>query len=88
MMDAAALGAYVRQHFGRSAFRLETLQQYEVASDGSDFGRYLAGEPGPSVERKRPWLERLRAERAKGLVRSRVRLVTHPVTDYTRYECE
>jgi hypothetical protein len=64
------------------------LQQYEVASDGSDFARYLAGEPGPTPERKQPWLERLRSERERGLQRSRVRLVTHPVTDYTRYECE
>jgi hypothetical protein len=87
-MDAAALRAYIREHFRRTAFRLETLQQYEVASDGSDFARYLAGEPTPTAERKQPWLERLRSERERGLQRSRVRLVTHPVTDYTRFECE
>src|ERR687893_1155442 len=87
-MDAAALRAHIREHFGRTAFRLETLQQYEVASDGSDFARYLAGEAEPTPERKQPWLDRLRSERERGLHRSRVRLVTHPVTDYTRYECE
>jgi hypothetical protein len=87
-MDAATLRAFIREHFTRTAFRLETLQQYEVASDGSDFARYLAGEPEPTTERKQPWLERLRSERERGLRRSRVRLVTHPVTDYTRFECE
>jgi hypothetical protein len=87
-MDAAALRDHIREHFTRTAFRLETLQQYEVASDGSDFARYLAGEAEPTPERKQPWLDRLRSERARGLRRSRVRLVTHPVTDYTRYECE
>jgi hypothetical protein len=87
-MDAATLRAHIREHFSRTAFRLETLQQYEVASDGSDFARYLAGEPEPTAERKQPWLDRLRSERERGLQRSRVRLVTHPVTDYTRFECE
>jgi hypothetical protein len=87
-MDATELRDFIREHFTRTAFRLETLQQYEVASDGNDFGRYLAGEAAPTPERKRPWLDRLRNERDRGLHRSRVRIVTHPITDYTRYECE
>jgi uncharacterized protein DUF6879 len=88
VMDAGALAVHIREHFNRTAFRLETRQQYEVASDGSDFARYLAGEPGPTPERKQPWLDRLRSERERGLHRSRVRIVTHPVTEYTRFECE
>lgn len=88
MMDAAQLNAWMDRHFTRSAFRLETLQTYEVASDGSDYRRYLDGEPTWTPERKQPWLDHLAAERARGLRRSRVRVVTHPVTDYTRYECE
>lgn len=88
MMDAAQLNAWMDRHFTRSAFRLETLQTYEVASDGSDFKRYLDGEPSWTPERKQPWLDHLAAERAQGLQRSRVRVVTHPVSDYTRYECE
>jgi len=62
-MNVAELGANIRQHFTQRAFRLETLQQYEVASDGSDFARYLAGEAEPTQARKQPWLDRLRAER-------------------------
>lgn len=88
MMDAAQLNAWMDRHFTRSAFRLETLQTYEVASDGSDYKRYLDGEPHWTPERKQPWLDHLAAERAQGLRRSRVRVVTHPITPYTRYECE
>lgn len=88
MMNGRELGAFMREHFTRSAFRLETLQTYEVASDGSDFARYLAGEPSPSPERKEPFLARLREESARGLYRHRVRVVTYPVSDYTKFEAE
>lgn len=87
-MNAAELRDFIRANFSRTAFRLEVLQQYEVASDGNDFGRYLAGAEMPTPERKQPWLDRLRSDHANGLRRRRVRLVTRPVTDYTRYECE
>jgi hypothetical protein len=36
----------------RMLFRLETLDVYEVASDGSDYRRYLDGEPEPEWERR------------------------------------
>ena len=88
MMTTSELDAFMTRHFTRSAFRLETLQTYEVASDGSDYQRYLDGEPTWTPERKNPWLEHLRREHVHGLYRHRVRIVTHPVTDYTRYECE
>lgn len=88
MMDLPQLSAWMDRHATRSAFRLETLQAYEVASDGSDFRRYLDGEPTWTPDRKQPWLKQLTAERACGFYRHRVRVVTHPVTDYTRYECE
>jgi hypothetical protein len=88
MMTPEQLNAWMVKHFTRSAFRLETLQTYEVATDGSDFRRYLDGEPTWTPKRKQPWLDHLAAERARGLHRHRVRIVTHPVTPYTRYECE
>lgn len=98
MMDVAQLGAHLRQHFtdhpqprGRRMFRLETLDAYEVASDGSDFARYLAGEAAPTPERKAPWEDRLRREFARGLQRSRVHVVeTRPgelLPPYLEYEC-
>lgn len=77
------LREYIRTHFTSSAFRLETLQQYDPTVAG--FKRYLDGEASPDKQR---WLDRLRADRDAGLRRYRVRIVTPPVTDYTRYECE
>lgn len=87
-MDVAALNSWMERHFTRSAFRLETMQTYEVAADGTDYRRYLDGEPTWTPERKQPWLDTLAAEAKRGLRRSRVRIVTRPVSDYTRYECE
>ncbi len=74
----------------RSLFRLETLDRYEVASDGSDFRRYLDGEPEPTPERKQAWLDYLSAERATGRTRCHLRLVdtTNGLGDYLRYACE
>lgn len=88
MMDLPTFSAWMDRHATRAAFRLETLQAYEVASDGGDFRRYLDGEPTWTSDRKQPWLDRLADERAHGFYRHRVRIVTHPVTDYTKYEAE
>lgn len=88
MLTAAQLGEYIDTRLTRSAFRLETLDHYDVESDGGDFERYLRGEPGPDEERKRPWLERLQREREAGLVNQRVHVLSTPLSDYLRYECE
>jgi hypothetical protein len=88
MMDAAELSAYIRAHFTRSAYRWERQPAYEVASDGNDFGRYLANEPEPTWQRLQPWLDHLADERARGLYRHRVRLLHEPLHPYERYECE
>ncbi|MGW6279086.1 DUF6879 family protein [Kribbella sp. NPDC055071] len=74
--------------FQRSAFRLETLDRYQVDSDGGDLARYLSGEPEPDPDRKGPWLETLRTERAAGKLRHRVHILRTPLNDYLRYECE
>ena len=55
----------------RTLFQFETLDVYEVASDGSDYRRYLDGEAEPDWERKQPWLDELRAERDSGRYRHR-----------------
>jgi hypothetical protein len=82
------LGEYIQRHLTRSAFRLELLDRYDVASDGVDFERFLHGEPEPTWERKQPWLDRLHRERASGILRHRVHVLRTPLTDYLRYECE
>ena len=69
-------------------FRWETLPAYEVASDGSDYRRYLDGADAPTPERKQPWLDTLREWAKQGRPRHRVRLIHDPITDYERYACE
>lgn len=88
MLTAAQLGEYIDARLTRSAFRLETLDTYDVESDGGDYDRYLRGEPGPDLERKRPWLERLRRESDAGILNQRVHILSTPLTPYLRYECE
>lgn len=87
-MDANELRAYIDAHFTKTLFRLETLPAYGVPSEGSDFARYLAGEPGPTPERRQQWLSRLADEVARGLRRRRVHAVNLPLSDYLRFECE
>ncbi|WP_028937479.1 DUF6879 family protein [Pseudonocardia spinosispora] len=88
MMNVVELRDFIRTNFTATAYRWERLPIYEVDSDGSDYGRYLAGEAEPTVARKQPWLDRLASERARGLYRHRVRLLHEPIHDYERYECE
>lgn len=88
MMAAPELRAYIDAHFTKTLFRLETLPAYGVPSEGSDFARYLAGEPGPAPERRQQWLNRLADEVARGLRRRRVHTVSLPLSDYLRFECE
>jgi hypothetical protein len=88
VLTAAELGAYIDTRLTRSAFRLETLDRYDVGSDGDDFARYLRGEPEPTPERKQPWLDRLRREAEAGILNHRVHVLSTPLTDYLRYECE
>lgn len=93
MMDAAKLGEFLRARFidhpdpcGRTIFRLETLDLYDVPADAADLARYVAGEPEP--EPQTAWLRRIEAEIARGLYRSRVHVVEPPLSDYVRFECE
>jgi hypothetical protein len=88
MITVEQASEWMDVHLTRSAFRLELLDQYEVASDGGEVARYLAGEPGPDLAQKNPWLDHLRRERAAGIRRYRVHVLTTPLTPYLRYECE
>jgi len=82
------LGEFVAKYHTGDLFRLETLPFYNAASDEDDFRRYLRGDPAPSAQAKRPWLDRIRADAAAGRAWRRVHAITHPLSDYVRYECE
>ena len=88
MLTAPELGEYITTNLTRSAFRLEVLDRYDVASDGVDYQRFLDGEREPTWERKQPWLDHLRQERESGILRHRVHVLRTPLTNYLRYECE
>jgi hypothetical protein len=88
VLNEQQLGAYIDDRFTSELFRLEARDRYDVASDGDDLAAYLAGHPGPDMDRKGPWLETIRGEVARGLHTYRVHIVTGPLNDYLRFECE
>lgn len=88
MLTLPQLGEFVAEHHNEDLFRLETLSRYLSDSDGDDFGRYLRGEPAPTAEAKKPWLDRLRADTEAGRRWRKVHLVDSSITDYERFEFE
>lgn len=88
MLDEQELGNYIDRHFASTLFRLEVLDRYDVGSNGDDLNRYLAGEPGPDMARKGPWMDQLRSEVARGLHTYRVHVVRGPLSPYLRFEFE
>jgi hypothetical protein len=86
VLDEGQLGEYIDEHFSSTLFRLETLDLYDVDTNGSDLNRYLAGEPGPDMARKGPWMDQIRSEVARGLHTYRVHVVRAPLSDYLKFE--
>jgi hypothetical protein len=85
--DPAALGEFI-DAARHTLFRLETLDHYDVSSDGGDFQRWLHGEPGPDAGRKAAWHKVLQADLDRGVRTSRVHVVRSPLSEYLRYEFE
>lgn len=88
LLDLDQVDAFFGAHFTRSAFRIEALDVYTVDSDGDDVARYLAGEEEPTGDARLPWLKELRDDTAAGRQWSRVHVLSTPLNDYLRYECE
>ena len=73
--------------FRVSASRLECLQTYAVSAEDARLRAFREGRPRPERSvRTSPWLGRIAATTLAGKVWTRVRLVHHPLTEYTRYE--
>lgn len=68
----------------RSAFHLEVEDSYHTPEESDPFQRFLAGEPD-DYEWHRPWLDLVRAATAGGKQIHRVRIVSIPHVDYTRW---
>lgn len=74
--------------FKRSAFRLETLQQYSVDFEQQALRKFLEGEPLPESAPNAEWVELVRGNVTAGKAMARVHLLTNPLTPYARFEIE
>jgi len=71
--------------FEYTAFRLETRESYAGTSyDSPLFARWLDGHL-PELDPDMPWKRMVRAATAEGRQFARVRIVSEPWSDYTRY---
>jgi hypothetical protein len=77
--------AWWLQNFESSAFRLETLPEYNVPQEAEMLARFRRGEP-VDLPDDHPWLERVRHHCRAGKQMRRVRVVSYPLTDYLRME--
>ncbi|MBT2488118.1 hypothetical protein J7E96_06165 [Streptomyces sp. ISL-96] len=69
--------------FERTAFRLETLDEYDVEEEREEIARFLAGEGMGPEWTDNPWV---RSMTDKGKHVARVHVLQSPLTDYLRYE--
>lgn len=69
--------------FERTAFRLETLDVYDVADEQDEIARFLAGEDMGPDWRDNPWV---RSITSRGRSLTRVHVLRSPLSDYLRYE--
>ena len=68
----------------RRAFHLEVQDSYHTPDEAGPFAAFLAGEPDDLVWH-RPWLDLVRTVTSSGRTIDRVRVVTVPHVDYTRW---
>ncbi|MFI1868799.1 DUF6879 family protein [Streptomyces jumonjinensis] len=69
--------------FERTAFRLETLDVYDIGEEREEIARFLSGEDMGPEWADNPWV---RSMTDKGKHVSRVHVFRSPLTDYLRYE--
>ncbi|WP_372408890.1 DUF6879 family protein [Streptomyces luteireticuli] len=69
--------------FERTAFRLETLEEYDIEEEREEIARFIAGEDMGPEWADNPWV---RSMTDKGKHVSRVHVLRSPLTDYLRYE--
>lgn len=72
------------ESFQQSAWRLEARDTYRVAEYDNQLAAFLAGQPLPP--RIDGWADVVQSVTARGARIGRIRLVGHPITDYTRFE--
>ncbi|MEU6828574.1 DUF6879 family protein [Nocardia beijingensis] len=68
----------------REAFHLEVLDSYAEPNEHEPFRQFLADEPDDHAWFQ-PWAELVQETTSRGVAVTRVRIVTEPHTDYTRF---
>ncbi len=76
------------ESFTKSAFRLESLPEYRVNYEDSDFADYLAGKEVDVTKNTEmiKWCNLVKSKVAIGASMDRARIVCNPSTDYLRFE--
>lgn len=75
------------ENFERPAFRVEARDRYDVEDEREQFAAFLEGKHlRPRTAESDPWLALIAAGRAAGRLIERVRIVSEPLTEYTRFE--
>lgn len=72
--------------FEHTAYRLETLQAYDVSYEEEPYRAFLDGHPQPHDPAKNQWISMIRDSVRAGKILQRVHVVREPLTDYLRYE--
>jgi len=72
--------------FEHTAYRLETLQVYDVSYEVEPYQAFISGHPQPHDPAKNAWVSMIKDAVQAGKIFQRVRIVTEPLTDYLRYE--
>jgi len=70
--------------FGHTAFRLEVRDRYDESYENESLRKFLAGEPD-DLSWMQEWLAMIRGHAAAGRRVGRVRVVSMPLTDYSRF---
>jgi hypothetical protein len=83
-LEGEAWARYFRD-FAASAFRLELRQVYTMPGEADDLARFGAGEL-PPPDYHYGWLDTVAEATRRGKVMRRVRVVTRPLSFYTRWE--
>lgn len=74
--------------FRYTAYRLETLQRYDVFYEKNEFERFLAGESRGRFPGISDWINETVAKAVTaGKKIGRVHVVEEPLSDYVRFEC-
>ncbi|MGW0192054.1 DUF6879 family protein [Nonomuraea sp. NPDC003201] len=83
LVSGDAFGDLFRS-FEHTAFRLEPRERYNSPGEHEPLRKFLAGEPD-DLAWNRPWLDLMAEHTAKGKFVHRVRVVSVPLSDYSRF---